>query len=211
MLSVPTCAICSSTQIVQSVFQTLHQTKPSRNKFFAQCWIATEQYFLDAATKWAGKHLVFPNSFYEEEWISNKDTILQTQFIQLTQVFKNVHSPVFIELLLAVEWFRILLICCNTMGNPQIPSEWGTLRSTITPGEADRDKHKTPFALIPITMSKLILPDRNLGFIPRPSRLLLSLRSAVSSSCRDVFQNWQWQHARSKAAMAAGLSSSSNV
>ncbi|KAF3845315.1 hypothetical protein F7725_008478 [Dissostichus mawsoni] len=39
-------------------------------------------------------------------------------------------------------------------------------------------------------------------------KLLLSLRSAVSSSCRDVFHSWQWQQARSKAAMAGGLSSS---
>lgn len=38
------------------------------------------------------------------------------------------------------EGFRTLLICCKTMGNPQIPSECSTLRSILVPRE-ENEKH----------------------------------------------------------------------
>lgn len=69
MVTMPTCAVCSSVQDVQGRLQTLSETEPSSDALFAQRWVATQEHFLDAATKWAGEHLVFPNSFYEQEWI----------------------------------------------------------------------------------------------------------------------------------------------
>ena len=59
-----TCSICSSTQNVQDALQALCKTEASSDELFTQCLVATEQHFLDAATKWTGKHF-FPDSFYE--------------------------------------------------------------------------------------------------------------------------------------------------
>ena len=67
MVTVPTCAVCSSAQDVQGRLQTLSETEPSSDALFAQRWVATQEHFLDAATKRAGEHLVFPNSFYKQE------------------------------------------------------------------------------------------------------------------------------------------------
>lgn len=34
------------------------------------------------------------------------------------------------------------MICCNTIGKPQIPSKLGTVGLTLTPEERDMDKKK---------------------------------------------------------------------
>lgn len=64
MVTELTCSICRSTQNVQGVLQALSKTETSSDELLTQYWVATEQHFLDAATKWAGKHF-FPDSFYE--------------------------------------------------------------------------------------------------------------------------------------------------
>lgn len=61
MVTVQTCAICSSAQDVEGGLQMLKQFEASSNGLFAQYRVAAQEHFLDAATKRAGKGLVFPH------------------------------------------------------------------------------------------------------------------------------------------------------
>lgn len=86
------------------------------------------------------------------------------------------------------------MICCKTTGNPQIPSKLETEGLSLTPAETDMDSKKEKNDqhndIDDIQFTLLENPDirnLNLGHGPRASKLLLSLRSAVSRSCRDVF------------------------
>lgn len=72
MVTVPTCAICSSAQDVEGGLQTLKQLEPSSNALFAQYRVAAQEHFLDAAAKRAGNGLVFPPRFYREQAVTHK-------------------------------------------------------------------------------------------------------------------------------------------
>lgn len=83
MVAVPTCAVCRSTQSVQRGLQALGQAEPSSDGLLSERWVATQEHFLNAATKRAGRYLVVPNSIYEPHGISNRETDQCIQFILL--------------------------------------------------------------------------------------------------------------------------------
>lgn len=95
-VTVPTCAVCSTAQNVQGCLQTLSPTERSSDPLFSQWWVATQQHFLNAASKWAGIHRVVPDSFYEQEWISNRET---TPSIQLIIYVQSLISHLFVKCL----------------------------------------------------------------------------------------------------------------
>lgn len=71
-VTVPTCAICSGAQDVEGGLQTLNQAELSSNALFAQFRVAAQEHLLDAATKRAGKGLVFAHRFYGEQAVRHK-------------------------------------------------------------------------------------------------------------------------------------------